>query len=167
MLEAPWVGVAAKEAAKKDEHRKTAVELAPVGGVNSTSIPTLCPRQSNLLCHMSQSPLSAVCCWTTPVFIMFQILSKTCMFFLVSSISWYRLCPLSHLSPCRIYTVLYEILPHRYTLQIQRIVTIAKASGRNLIRKLYFLSLSFPVTKGKEYEGQLFQPVLPACLVPC
>ena len=73
MLEAPWVGVAAKEAAKKDEHRKTAVELAPVGGVNSTSIPTLCPRQSNPLCHMSQSPLSAVCCWTAPVFIMFQI----------------------------------------------------------------------------------------------
>lgn len=55
MLEAPWVGVVAKEAAKKDEHRgdRSGACTFGAGGagrvVNSTSIPTLCPRQSNLL----------------------------------------------------------------------------------------------------------------------
>lgn len=62
--------------------------------------------------------------------------------FWVCSVSWSQLYPLSH--HCVGYTVLYEIVPHRCTVHIQGIMTVAEAAGGNLTRKLYFHSLYLP-----------------------
>lgn len=74
--------------------------------------------------------------------------------FWVCSVSWSQLYPLSH--HCVGYTVLYEIVPHRCTVHIQGIMTVAEAAGGNLTRKLYFQSLLTKLPKRRHMKGCYF-----------